>query len=883
MPETNIPKAYDPHEIEQKIYDFWLEKNCFHAEPDKEKEPFIVLMPPPNITGTLHLGHALDSTLQDILVRWKRMQGYNTCWIPGIDHASIATEAKVVKSLAEEGLSKSDVGREGFLAKAWEWKEKYGGAIEEQIKKLGASPDWERKRFTMDEVCSKAVRKAFVQLFDKGLIYKGNRMVNWCPNCNTSISDVEVEHEDVESSLWHIRYEYSDHTGYITVATTRPETMVGDVAVVVNPEDERYRDVIGKTVILPLVNREIPVVADEYADPSFGSGAVKVTPAHDPNDFEIGLRHDLPTISVIDQKGRMTAEAGKYEGMERSEARIAIVEDLKASGALVKVEPYTHSVGHCQRCGTASEPLVSEQWFVKMKPLTKPAVEAVNRGEIRFVPERFAKTYLTWMENIKDWCISRQLWWGHRIPVWYCNECGHVFASIEDPCECEKCKSHDIYQDPDVLDTWFSSGLWPFSTLGWPEKTEELEHWYPTSVLVTGYDIIFFWVSRMIFMGIEFMGEKPFTDVLLHGLIRNADGSKMSRSKGTGVNPLKLIEQYGADTLRFTVVSGNTPGNDIKWNEDKVEASRNFCNKIWNASRFVMMNIEGFDPYSLKEDDLELERDDRWILSRFNRVIGEMDRNLTKYDIGEASRTIYDFIWGEYCDWYIEMVKPRLYGKRSETSKVTAQYVLWKVLDGALKLLHPFMPFITEGIWQALPHKGESIMLASWPTVDAKMLDEDIEAEMELAMEIVRAIRNVRAEFSVVPSRKIDSLVHADRKSAEVIRASSDTIMHMAGLQSMDIMGEDADKPAKAAVAVVAGIEVYMPLAGLIDLDKEIERIRRECEQMKAELEKVEVKLSNESFVSRAPETVVQREKDKAADLKASIEKLDARIRELSC
>ena len=882
LPKSNeISTAYNSKEIEEKIYEFWAENGYFNSKPDESKQPYVILMPPPNITGTLHLGHALDGTIQDILIRWKRMKGYNVCWIPGTDHASIATEAKLVAELAKDGKSKYEVGRDEFLKKAWEWRNLYGGAIVEQQKKLGASPDWSRSRFTMDEICSRAVRWAFVELFSEGLIYRGNRMVNWCTNCNTSISDVEVEHEENAGHLWHIAYPFKDGSGQIVVTTTRPETMLGDVAVAVNPQDDRYAKAVGKTLILPIMNREIPVVADDYVDMGFGSGCVKVTPAHDPNDFEIGLRHDLEVISVIGQDGKMTKEAGKFAGMDRFEARAEVVKELLALGALLKTEDHLHSVGHCQRCGSVPEPLVSDQWFVKMSQLAGKAAKTVKEGKIRFVPERFEKTYMSWMENCKDWCISRQLWWGHRIPIWYCKNCGEIFASIEEATKCTKCHSNDIYQDNDVLDTWFSSGIWPFSTLGWPDETPELKHWYPSAVLVTGYDIIFFWVARMIFMSLKFMNEVPFKDVLLHGLIRNADGSKMSRSKGTGINPLDLINEYGADTLRFTVITGNTPGNDIRWNPDKVEASRNFCNKIWNASRFVMMNLEGFDPFSFKEKNLALQTADRWIISKFHKTISEVDAALERYDFGEASRSIYEFIWGEYCDWYIEIVKPRLYGKEDESSKKTAQYVLWKVLDGALKLLHPFMPFITEGIWQHLPKEGDSLMMSSWPIFDDLEIDEEAESKMAFVMEVVRAVRNIRAEYQVLPSKKVDAIVLVDGEASKLMNLEMKTISNLAGINSLNIMVSSSERPQKACVAVVSDAEIFLPLAGLIDVNKEVERISKELDKMKAELASVESKLSNEAFVGKAPEAIVNREKDKVKDLNDSITKLTKRLEEL--
>ena len=890
MGKTDISTTYDPKEIESGIYEFWMEKGYFHAEPDPDpkREKFVIMMPPPNITGTLHLGHALDASIQDILTRWKRMQGANAVWIPGTDHASIATEAKVVASLAEKGITKADVSREEFLNIAWEWKRKFGNTIVEQQKKIGASCDWDRARFTMDPMCSRAVREVFVRLFDKGLIYRGNRMVNWCPKCGTSISDVEVEHEDVQSNLWHLVYPLSDGSGSVTVATTRPETMLGDTAVAVSPNDPRYASLVGRTLMLPLMNREIPIVADEHVDPAFGTGAVKVTPAHDPNDFEIAGRHDLPMITVIGPDGRMTEEAGRFAGLDRDEARKQVAAAMQELGLLHKIEQYDHAVGHCQRCGTMVEPMMSMQWFVKMEPLAKPALKAVYDGDIRFVPDRFDRTYLNWMENVRDWCISRQLWWGHRIPVWYCQSCGHMFASREDATECVKCGG-PVEQDPDVLDTWFSSALWTFSTMGWPERTPELEAWHPTSVLVTGYDIIFFWVARMIFMALEFMGEKPFTDVLLHGLIRNADGSKMSRSKGTGVNPLDVIEEYGADTLRFSVITGNTPGNDIRWRPERLEASRNFCNKIWNASRFVMMNLEDFDAEAHAEafangeipEGLTLTTADRWILSRYNRTIERITELLGKYDLGEAARTIYDFIWGEYCDWYIEIAKARLYDQSNPAARTTAQWVLYTVLEGALRLLHPFMPFITEGIWQHMPHHGESIMIRPWPLPRADYMDDAVEAEMGAVMDAVRTIRNIRAEFEVAPSRKVDAVFHANAAGDAVLESNMDIITRLSGLGATTIAGEGSPKPDRAAHGVAPGIEIYLPLAGLIDIAKELERLHREADKVDAEANKFRGKLSNEAFLSKAPAEVVAKQRETLAGIESQLAKIKSRIEQL--
>lgn len=887
MSRTNIPTTYDPKQIEDRMYQFWLDHGYFHAEPDPdpEREKFVVVMPPPNVTGTLHLGHALDAAIQDILTRWKRMQGANAVWIPGTDHASIATEAKVVAALAAKGLSKADVGREGFLAAAWEWKHTYGNTIVEQQRRLGASCDWDRARFTMDPVCSRAVREVFVRLYEKGLIYRGNRMVNWCVSCGTSLSDVEVEHEDVASKLWTLEYPLADGSGSVCVATTRPETMLGDTAVAVNPDDPRYSALVGKMLLLPIMDREIPIVADAHVDPAFGTGAVKVTPAHDPNDFDIAGRHGLAMITVIGPDGRMTAEAGKYVGIDREEARRQVVAELKELGRLVKIEDYSHSVGHCQRCASMVEPMMSLQWFVRMEPLARPAIKVVLDGDVKFVPDRFARTYLNWMENIRDWCISRQLWWGHRIPVWYCQECGHSFASREDDVEaCTECGGR-VEQDPDVLDTWFSSGIWTFSTLGWPGDTPELEAWHPTSVLVTGYDIIFFWVARMIFMALEFTGQKAFSDVLLHGLIRNADGSKMSRSKGTGVNPVDIIDEYGADTLRFSVITGNTPGNDIRWRPERLESSRNFCNKIWNASRFVMMNLgEDFEAGAgaARPDEGMLTLADRWILSRFARTVERLTDLLGRYDLGEAARTIYEFIWGEYCDWYIEIAKGRLYDESDAAGKAAAQWVLWHVLDGALKLLHPFMPFITEGIWQHLPHTGDSIMVSPWPTADAVLFDDAAEADMAVIMETVRVIRNVRAEFDVAPSRKVDAIFFAaDSTSAGLLERNMDMISRLAGVGASSIHPAGGPAPEKAAHGVAPGIEVYLPLAGLIDIGKELERLRREAEKVDADAGKFRAKLSNEAFVSKAPAEVVAKQRETLAGIEEQLAKVRQRIAQL--
>ncbi|KXS40353.1 MAG: valyl-tRNA synthetase [Candidatus Frackibacter sp. T328-2] len=878
MTQEKMATTYDPATVEDKWYEFWVENDYFEADVDKEKEPFSIVMPPPNVTGQLHIGHALDNTLQDILTRWKRMQGYTTLWVPGTDHASIATEVKVVNKMRdEEGLEKDDIDREGFLERAWQWKEEYGGRITDQLKKLGTSCDWGRERFTMDEGCSKAVREAFIQLYEKDLIYRGDYIINWCPDCGTTLSDIEVEHMEIPGHFYHIKYPIKDSDEDIVVATTRPETMLGDTAIAVNPSDERYQGLIGETVILPIVGREIPVVADEYVDSEFGTGLVKVTPAHDPNDFEIGQRHDLEVIKVIDDNAIMTAKAGKYEGMDRYECREELVNDLDASGQLVEKEEHDHSVGHCYRCDTVIEPLVSKQWFVKMEPLAKPAIEAVKESETNFVPERFTKVYLNWMENIRDWCISRQLWWGHRIPVWYCQDCEEEIVAREEPTECSECGSEDLKQDEDVLDTWFSSGLWPFSTLGWPEETDELGLYYPTSVLVTGRDIIFFWVARMIFSGMEFMEEAPFADVYVHGLVRDAQGRKMSKSLGNGVDPLEFIDEYGADTLRFTLITGNTPGNDMRFRQEKVEASRNFVNKIWNASRFVLMNLEDFDPNEVEELDYTLA--DKWIMSRVNKVSQEVTDALDKYQLGNAAQMLYDFIWNEFCDWYIELIKPRLYQDEDQTAKETAQYVVWSTLEQTLRLLHPFMPFITEEIWQRLSHEGETVMLSQWPEGDADLINDDAEEKMAVIMDVIRAIRNIRNEMKVNPGREITAILQPkSEEKVEIIAAGQDYIVDLGKISDLTVEQELDEKPEKASTAITNGVEVILPLEGMVDLDKEIARLEDEIEEMEFEINRAEGKLANEGFVNNAPEELVEEEKQKAKEYKDKKEQLIERL-----
>lgn len=876
--EKNIPTVYDPQAVEKKWYDFWEKENLFHAEVDKDKKPFCIVIPPPNVTGQLHMGHAMDDSLQDILIRWRRMQGYSSLWMPGTDHAGIATQAKVEEMLRkEENISRYDLGREKFIERVWQWKEKYGGQIINQLKRLGASCDWERERFTMDEGCSKAVREVFVGLYEKGLIYRSNRMTNWCVNCNTALSDIEVEHEEQQGHLWYVRYAVEGEEGsFVTVATTRPETILGDTGVAVNPEDDRYKKFIGKNLILPIVNKVIPLVADEYVDKEFGTGAVKVTPAHDPNDFEMGLRHDLEQIVVIGKDGIMTDLAGEFAGMERYACRKALVQKLDELGFLVKVEDHQHAVGHCQRCATVVEPLVSLQWFVKMEPLVQEPIKVVKDVRLQFVPERFGKIYTNWLENIRDWCISRQIWWGHRIPAWYCQSCQEKTVSRTDISECPKCHSKEIKQDEDVLDTWFSSGLWPFSTLGWPEKTAELEYFYPTNVLVTAYDIIFFWVARMVIMGSEFMQEVPFNQVFIHGLVRDDQGRKMSKSLGNGIDPLEVIDKYGADTLRFTLVTGNTPGNDMRFYWERVESSRNFANKIWNASRFTLMNLEDYDK-NAKIGEYTLA--DKWILSRLNATIKEVTRLLEKYEIGEASRLMYEFIWNEFCDWYIELAKARLYNKEDKLNRATAQKVLVDVLGQAMQLLHPVMPFITEEIWQVLPHEGKSIMVSSWPQVQESLIDNQAEEQMQSIMDTIKAVRNMRAEMNVAPSKKSDVILQiADDNLAKVIKENILYIKNLASGENVTILAKDESKPENAVIAVVTGIEVYLPLRGLIDVDKETERLNKEEVNLNKEIARIQGKLSNQGFLAKAPADVVAKEQEKCQEYEDKLTKVKERL-----
>jgi len=875
-----MEKVYDPSKVEDRLYQKWLEKKYFHAEVDRSRKPFTIVIPPPNITGQLHMGHALDNTLQDILIRWKRMQGYNTLWMPGTDHASIATEVKIVQKMAEEGLTKQDLGRQGFLKRAWAWKEQYGGTIIKQLQKLGSSCDWDRERFTMDEGLSKAVLEVFVRLYEKGWIYRGVKIINWCPVCQTTISDAEVEHVEKGGHFWHIRYPMKDGSGYIQIATTRPETMLGDTAVAVHPEDERYKDFIGKTVILPLVNREIPVIADEYVDREFGTGVVKITPAHDPNDFEVGLRHNLPQINIMNDDGTLNEAAGKYAGLDRYEARKLIVKDLEEQGYLVKIEDHVHNVGLHDRCNTVIEPMIKMQWFVKMEELAKPAIEVLKNGKLRFVPERFGKVYLHWLENIRDWCISRQLWWGHRIPAYYCDQCGHIEVAKETPKACSKCGCTSFKQDEDTLDTWFSSALWPFSSLGWPDKTEELDYFYPTDVLVTGYDIIFFWVVRMVFSGLEQMGDVPFKDVLIHGLVRDSQGRKMSKSLGNGVDPLEIIEKYGADALRLTLVTGNAPGNDMRFYYERVEASRNFGNKIWNATRFILMNLEGEDEVQVKVEDLTAA--DKWILSKVNTLAKEVTENMDKYELGIAVSKLYDFFWEEFCDWYIEMVKPRLYNKEDNTRKA-ALWTLKTVLINALKLLHPYMPFITEEIFTNIQNEEETIMLSAWPEFKEEWKFSVEEDEIELMKQAIRNIRNLRAEMNVPPSKKAKLIVVSeDDKVLDIFERGKVFFASLAYgnevLVQKDKTGVDED----AVSTIIPGATIYIPFAELVDISKEIERLQKEKEKLIKEVERVEKKLSNKGFVEKAPQNVIEEEKEKQVKYKTMLEQVEERLKALS-
>ena len=859
-----LAKAYEPKEVEDRIYDFWMKGKYFHAEVDPKKKPYTIVIPPPNITGQLHLGHAMDETLQDTLIRWRRMQGYSALWLPGTDHASIATEAKIVEAMRKEGITKEEIGREKFLERAWAWKDQYGGRIVEQLKKLGSSCDWDRLRFTMDEGCNKAVNHVFKKLYDKGLIYRGERIINWCPHCKTSISDAEVVFEEKEGSFWHLRYPLSDGSGYIELATTRPETMLGDTAVAVHPDDERYKALVGKTVILPLVNKEIPIIADSYVEQDFGTGVVKITPAHDPNDFEVGLRHNLPVINVMDDGGVINENGGKYAGMPALEARKQIVKDLDEAGFLIKIEPIKHNVGTCYRCGTVVEPRVSTQWFVKMEPLAKPAIDAVKDGDIRFIPERMDKVYYNWMENIKDWCISRQLWWGHQIPAWYC-ECGETIVSETVPTVCPKCGGTHLTRDPDTLDTWFSSALWPFSTLGWPDNTEELKYFYPTNTLVTGYDIIFFWVARMIFSGLEHMGEVPFNTVFFHGLIRDAQGRKMSKSLGNGVDPLDVISVYGADALRFTLVTGNSPGNDLRFSEEKVSASRNFANKIWNAARFILMNIEGKDIECALPK--KLYTSDKWILNRFNNVTAAVTENLEKFELGMAVSKLYDFIWDDFCDWYIELAKIRMNGADEESADSARRVLVW-TMSNTLKLLHPFMPYITEEIWQTLPHDGEALIVAKWPEYDEALSFPQEAKNLENVMALIRAIRTRRNEMNVPPSKKAH--IYIDTAHPAPYEEASEFIARLAYGSKVEI-GTGFDVQG-AVTAVTDDAKALLPMDDLVDKAAETARLNKELANAQKQLDTVKAKLANEKFTSKAPQNVID-------GVKANGEKLEAKIK----
>ena len=882
MAEMN--KIYDPKQAEERIYKKWMDMGAFTAHIDENKKPCTMVIPPPNITGKLHMGHALDNTLQDILARYKRMSGYSMLWLPGTDHASIATEVKIVEMLAKEGVTKYDLGRDGFLKRAWEWKEEYGSTITEQLKKIGSSLDWTRERFTMDEGCNKAVNHVFVNLYNKGLIYRGKRIINWCCECQTALSDAEVEYEEEEGSLWHIKYPVKGEEGrYVTVATTRPETMLGDTAVAVNPADERYASIVGKTVILPLINKEIPVIADDYVDVEFGTGVVKITPAHDPNDFEVGRRHDLPVICVIGEDGIMTKDAAEYQGLDRYEARKRMVADLEKLGLLEKIEKHVHNVGHCYRCHTTVEPMISTQWFVKMKPLAEPAIEAVRSGEVEFIPERFDKIYYNWMENIRDWCISRQLWWGHRIPAWYCEECGELHVAEEAPTCCSKCGGK-LKQDEDVLDTWFSSALWPFSTLGWPNETEDMKYFYPTFALITGYDIIFFWVARMIFSALEHTGQVPFKHVLIHGLVRDEQGRKMSKSLGNGVDPLEIVSEYGADALRMSLVAGITPGNDMRYSDKKVRAYRDFANKIWNAGRFIMMNLDTLTQNGVelkKPEECDLSLCDKWIRSRLNTVINEVTQNMDNFDFGIASLKIYDFIWSEFCDWYIELTKVRLYGDDMKAKSV-AIYMLVDVFSQTMKLLHPLMPFITEEIWCSMPHEGDTVMLSDWPKYDPNLEDTQAIDAIGVSMDIIRAVRNLRSELDVKNSQKIQITVSCgDASLVEDVKNGAEYVMKLANADSIDYITPDMPVPENAKSLPVGSMVLYIPMGSLIDVNAELARLTKQLDTLKSEVERAQGKLNNESFVAKAPPALVEKEKEKMAKSQQALDTVLAEIENL--
>lgn len=889
-----LSKTYDPKDIEDRLYSKWLEKKYFHAEVDETKKPFTIVIPPPNITGQLHMGHALDNTMQDILIRYKRMQGYNALWQPGTDHASIATEVKIIETLKKEGIDKADLGREKFLERAWDWKKEYGGRIINQLKKMGSSCDWDRERFTMDEGCNKAVTEVFCKMHEKGWIYKGSRIINWCPVCNTSISDAEVEYEEQAGHFWHIKYPLIEDDGtvsttkFIEFATTRPETMLGDTAVAVNPDDERYKDMVGKKLMLPLMNRELPVIADSYVDMEFGTGVVKITPSHDPNDFEVGKRNNLPEINVLNDDATINANGGKFQGMDRYEAREAIVKELDEMGLLVKIEDYSHNVGTHDRCKTTIEPMIKQQWFVKMDELIKPAVEAVKSGDIELIPKRMEKTYFNWTDNIRDWCISRQLWWGHRIPAYYCQDCGETIVAKETPTVCPKCGKNHFEQDPDTLDTWFSSALWPFSTLGWPEKTKDLEYFYPTDVLVTGYDIIFFWVIRMIFSGFEQMGEKPFKTVLFHGLVRDDQGRKMSKSLGNGIDPLEIIDQYGADALRLTLITGNAPGNDMRFYMSRVESSRNFANKVWNASRFLMMNLNNDEAIAkavdnMTQQDAKLEPVDKWIISKLNTLVKDVTDNMDSFELGIAVQKVYDFIWDEFCDWYIEMVKPRLYASDDVESKKAALWTAKTVLIDALKLLHPYMPFVTEEIFCTIQNKEESIMISQWPEFSKDRAFAREEKDIEIIKEAVRGIRNVRTEMNVAPSKKAHVFVVSEDK--DILNTFTEGKLFFSSLAYASEVSIQSDKQgiAEDAVSVViANANLYIPFAELVDIAQEIERLKKEEARLEGELKRVDGMLSNEKFVSKAPEAKINEEKEKQAKYTMMMSQVRERLAQLS-
>ncbi len=872
--QIELSKVYDPKKVEGKWYDYWMKKNYFHADLNSSKPPYVIVIPPPNVTGSLHMGHALNNTIQDLLIRWRRMQGYEALWLPGMDHAGIATQNKVEQKLAEEGLTRHDLGREKFVETAWEWKGKYGGQILNQLKRLGCSCDWSRERFTMDEGCSKAVREAFVRLYERGLIYRGKYMVNWCPRCLTALSDIEVEHKEALEKLYYVKYPLKDEESFISIATARPETMLGDTAVAVNPNDERYKSLIGKIAILPLVGRELPIIADEYTDPEFGTGALKITPAHDPNDFEIGQRHKLAVINVIAEDGTMNEEAGeRYRGMSREDCRQKIIEDLKEGGYLIEIEDYKHTLGLCYRCHTILEPYISEQWFVRMKPLAEPGIKVVKEGKVKFIPERWTRIYLDWMENIKDWCISRQLWWGHRIPVWYCRNCGEMIVAREDQTECPKCGG-EVIQDEDVLDTWFSSGLWPFSTLGWPDDTEDLKHFYPTSTLVTNYDIIHLWVARMIMLGLEFTGDIPYSDVYMHCLIQDALGRRMSKSLGTGVDPLELMEKFGTDAVRFTLMFLTGYSQSMRLWEDRFDLGRNFTNKIWNASRFAIMNLRDFSPSEIDDNNLSYELMDCWILSRYNRLVEEVTDNLDEYNFNLAAKSIYEFFWGELCDWYLELIKPRLY--QNSSSRAAAQYTLYTVLEGTLRLLHPYMPFLTEEIWQLLPHKGESIMVSPWPETDKDAIDPISEEKMELITDVIRAIRSLRADVNIPLDKKVNVFLTTAEDNLEGTLSYYSSYIKLLGKVEELVIDSSFVDVKQVATAVTKGIQIFIPLAGLIDIEEEMRRLEKEIKATENSLARSADKLENEQFLTKAPAQVVEAEREKQRDLKEKLNKLEA-------